>query len=72
MNSAADSLSRSPVAPDPSQGLALAMIRKRAEATARRSIKDGNYEILTPWKQQIRAGYFLDADFHPSSKKLAE
>ena len=71
-NSAADSLSRSPVAPDPSQGLALAMIRKRAEATARRSIKDGNYEILTPWKQQIRAGYFLDADFHPSSEKLAE
>ena len=71
-NSAADSLSRSPVSVDRGQGLALAMLQKKADKAARQSLKDGKYEVFTPWKQQIRAGYFADAEFHPSSTKVAE
>ena len=44
-------------------------VRKAAEREQRK-LEEDNFDVLTPWRQQIRTGYFLDPFFAPDSKEM--
>ena len=75
-NSVADGLSRVPIVPVNAPELFLIMtararpqVRKNAKKEQRK-LEEDNFDVLTPWRQQIRTGYFLDPFFAPNSKQV--